>query len=115
MNKCPYKQYSEDYFQYLLDNNIQFEEDDFRRFLWEYQVDAIPDEPRRWSQFVDAVCKLKDKYYMFSYDRGLTEMQEDEFWESEQPYEVEPYEKTITITAWRPKQSIKGETFNALD
>lgn len=94
-------EFCDEYFQYLIDNNIQFDEEDFREFM-AYEVDRKTEDMRRWTQWVNVICQLGDKYYIFGYDEGLTEMQEDIFDDSTNPIEVEPYEEVIVIKNWRP-------------
>ena len=44
---------------------------------------------------MEDIIKIKDKYYAIPWWRGLTEMQENSYWNSH-PYEVIPKQKTIT-------------------
>lgn len=62
---------------------------------------------RRWTQDVSSVIKLKDKYFMIHWDQGLTEMQEDEFYN--QPFEVKQIEteKTIIVKEWVAIEDLK--------
>ena len=97
--------YSEDYFLNKYDNHIEFEPQDYQRLVYEYELpeETRYGEPRRWSRWAVSICKLKDRYFKVDWDQGLTEMQEDEFYDSTieevRPYE---YEKTITVKEWRP-------------
>lgn len=58
---------------------------------------------RRWSRSVESICKIGDRYFSITWEQGLTECQEDEYYS--QPVEVKKvtYEKTITVTEWRAK------------
>ena len=55
-------------------------------------------EPHRWNIPVDKVIKVGDRYFMIYCFQGLTECQESYY--DQQPDEVYPVEKTITITCW---------------
>ena len=46
------------------------------------------------------VIKYEDQYFLIPWRAGLTEMQENSYWD--QPYEVFPkeYQKLITIREW---------------
>lgn len=73
--------------------------------LAEYSIDSTYGENRRWCRSVTSICKLKDsegrdRFFELNWDEGLTEYQENEFYE--QPFEVtkNTYEKIITVTEW---------------
>ena len=61
-------------------------------------------ENRRWSRRVESIIELCGRYFAVVWDEGLTEYQDNEFYD--QPYEVEEktYEKTITVTEWVKKK-----------
>ena len=46
------------------------------------------------------IVQVADRFFKIDWERGLTECQEDEYWD--QPVEVTPheYEKTITVREW---------------
>lgn len=52
-------------------------------------VDIIRGEDRRWSVWVDKIYEIAGRYFMVGYDHGLTEMQEDEYWDTD-VQEVKP-------------------------
>ena len=56
----------------------------------------------RWAEKVRTIAKVHDRFFALEWERGLTECQENEFWN--QPCEVKPhkYEKMVTITEWIP-------------
>lgn len=60
-------------------------------------------EDHRWQKDVKTIVMLKDKFFAIEWMRGLTELQDNSWYE--QPYEVTPYEKQVTITLkeWRKK------------
>ena len=76
--------------------------------LVDYEVEREEGDDRRWSRSITSYIKLKDRYFCIEWECGLTEMQENEFYN--QPYEVtkNTYEKIIPeqkvmITEWLKK------------
>ena len=96
--------FNKEYFQHLFEEHIDFDEEDVWEFLDKYEVTDYReyDEPRRWSQWVTSYCNFNDKWYEISWDRGLTEMQNNS-WFGDQPVEViqHEYEKTIIMREWK--------------
>lgn len=70
------------------------------RDLVEFEIDRIEGDDRRWSRTITSICELDGRYFKLVWEHGLTEMQENEYYN--QPYEVKKhtYEKTITVTEW---------------
>ena len=70
--------------------------------VYGYAVETDYGENRRWTRTNTTVVKLLSRYFSVDWEEGLTEYQEDEFYN--QPIEVEKktYEKTITVTEWIP-------------
>lgn len=58
-------------------------------------IETIEGEDNRWDRDMEDIFKIKDKYYAIPWRRGLTENQENSYWDSH-PYEVVPKQKTIT-------------------
>lgn len=100
------KEYYAEHFEEIMVENIDMGIDliaeELRRIVNEYEIDTQYHENRRWLRGVTTIVKLLDRYFSIDWDEGLTEMQENEYWN--QPIEVEKheYEKTITVTEWRP-------------
>lgn len=67
---------------------------------FETNLDANNDG--RWVIPASTVVSLKGKYFMIDWFKGKTELQENEY--PNQPYEVEPKEKVITIKVWEKKE-----------
>lgn len=69
-----------------------------------YEVDRENGENRRWTRTVCSVVEVGDRFFCIPWEEGLTEYQENGFYE--QPYEVEKqeYEKTILVTEWVRKE-----------
>lgn len=57
------------------------------------EVDTQYGENRRWSRSVSTIIKIKDKLFCINWEQGLTECQENEFYD--QPYEVEEKTKIV--------------------
>lgn len=59
-------------------------------------------DTNRWTQNVETIIKLRDKYFEFRWQFGLTKYQENSY--DLEPVEVFPntYEKIITVTEWLP-------------
>lgn len=66
------------------------------------EVDQIENDSGRWTTCMTTVFEIGGRYFAIDWDRGLTERQENEYWN--QPYEVTKlrYEKTMVVTAWIP-------------
>lgn len=56
----------------------------------------------RWTRGVTTIVEMCNRHFQINWDEGLTESQENEFYN--QPVEVKAhtYEKTITVTDWIP-------------
>ena len=65
-------------------------------------VEEIEGEDHRWDREMETIFQAGGRYFSICWRRGLTECQENEFWE--QPVEVRKhtYQKTITVTEWKP-------------
>lgn len=57
-------------------------------------VTTAKGKTHRWYQEVETIFEVGDRLFAVSWDRGLTEMQEDEF-DCSEVYEVERKEKVI--------------------
>lgn len=68
------------------------------RCLLEYAYigDVISEgEDRRWSRTMESIVKIKDRYFKITWEKGLTEMQEDECYYNPEEYELIEYDKEI--------------------
>lgn len=76
----------------------------------EYEiVDTIyDDELNRWSRNAQTIIKYKNKYYSILWEEGLTEYQDNEFYE--QPYEVIKKTKVIEQDYWISTDKEEKET-----
>ena len=65
--------------------------------LGEYEwVDEVGYDSCRWTQAMETIFKIGNDLWAVPWHRGLTECQEDEFWD--QPYRVVKKTKVITET-----------------
>lgn len=71
--------------------------------LGSYVVDEESDSSGRWYDYVTTILKMGGRYFAFDWNRGKTEIQDDDFDDAEY-YEVVPGTKTITITEYVPKE-----------
>lgn len=85
-----------------LDSGETLSEHEISELVYEFnEVDRDYGENRRWSRGVCSIIEIGGRYFEVIWEQGLTENQENEFWE--QPYEVEKhiYEKTVKVTEWK--------------
>ncbi len=70
--------------------------------IFEFEIEREDGDNRRWSRSVITISKIGDRYFSTTWEEGLTECQENEYYY--QPVEVEKktYEKTITVNEWVP-------------
>ncbi len=73
------------------------------------EVDNIENDSGRWTTHMTTVFEIGGRYFAIDWDRGLTEYQENEYWN--QPVEVtkRQYEKTIVVTEWVPIEEKNDE------
>jgi hypothetical protein len=93
-----------------IDNHENLSERELRELVFEYEDESYKEEGenRRWTQHVASYVQLKNRWFYIDWERGLTESQENEFYN--QPVEVEllTYEKIIPehkeiVTGWVEK------------
>ena len=88
-----------------IDAGEELSEKELKFLIWDCnRVDEQIGAPRRWMQSVESVVEINGRFFMIPWDRGLTELQEDEFWY--QPFEVtkHEYEKTVKVIEWIRKE-----------
>jgi len=78
-----------------IDNKEKLTESELRELI-EFEIDRIEGDNRRWSQSIESIVKLKDRTFSLEWERGLTECQENEYYN--QPIEVVKVEKVVTKT-----------------
>lgn len=83
------------------DSGAKFSEQEISDAIWDfYQVEEIEHGHRRWTADMTTIVQVADRYFKINWERGLTEYQENCYYN--QPVEVVPheYEKTITVRDW---------------
>lgn len=100
----PNFEYNDNFFQYLIDNNITFDREDICEFIegWCYLVKRA-EFCDNWTRHITTICKLNEHYYAIEWDAGLTKYGEDYY--DEQPYEVFPEEEkqVFVVNKWKNK------------
>lgn len=66
---------------------------------WFETIDRERGEDGRWTAWIDVIFKVKDRYFRIGYDMGLTEYQENDYYDKS-VIEVVPEEKTIVVREW---------------
>ena len=100
----PNFEFNDNYFQYLIDNNITFDREDICEFIDCYCYFVKRAEfCDRWTRHITTICKLNERYYAVEWDAGLTEYGENYY--DEQPYEVFPEEEKqiFIVNKWKNK------------
>ena len=70
------------------------------------EVETIEGENLRWTQCVETIFEVDGRHFAVSWDRGLTDMQDNEFYCSE-VYEVE--KKEVVTLKWVCKEDKKND------
>lgn len=83
-----------------IDNGEKLTEKELRELICGYDVNTEYGDNRRWSRSVTTIVELEGRFFSIDWEEGLTECQENEYYN--QPVEVKKniYEKTITVTEW---------------
>ena len=66
------------------------------------EVDAITGDIGRWNQWITTIIQIEDKLFAIDWLRGLTEYQENSFFD--QPYEVERKTRVVTEVYYEKKK-----------
>jgi hypothetical protein len=62
-------------------------------------IETMYGENRRWLRSNESIVKTDNKYYLLTWEEGLTECQENEFYDQDAP-EVKQVEETVIIKKW---------------
>jgi len=98
------KKYYEDNFEAIIiskiENNEKLSGYELSRLVYNYEIEVEYGDNSRWSRSAISIIQLLDRMFSVEWEQGLTESQEDEFYN--QPYEVKAheYEKTIIVKEW---------------
>jgi len=70
-----------------IDSGKKLSKADLNTLVWEFnKVDRTVGENRRWSRTVDSIIEISGRFFKLTWEEGLTECQENEF-----------YEKTVEV------------------
>lgn len=96
------KEYYESHFEELMvqkiDQGEKLTETELERLVWNYEIEKSYGDDHRWTKEVFSIICLLDRYFEIDWQKGLTEMQDNEFYE--QPYEVKQIEKVVVTKEW---------------
>lgn len=104
------KEYYEKHFEEIMVKKIDAEEklseNEMCRLISDYEIYRDVGENRRWLRSVRSIVKLCGRTFEIDWEEGLTECQENEYYE--QPYEVFNNKKIIVsnITEWTAKKPV---------
>ena len=95
-----YREHFDEIMVKKIDNKEPLTEHELSSLVCEFAVDSEYGDNRRWTRTVTTIVGLCGRFFSIDWEEGLTECQENEFYN--QPFEVrkETYEKTITVTEW---------------
>lgn len=100
-----------------IDNGEALSERELKELVFDgYEIERHEGENRRWTRTVESIVELCGRTFSISWEEGLTECQENGFYE--QPVEVEchEYEKTITVKEWTPvEKNLTNEDYDDMD
>lgn len=95
-----YKEHFDEIMLVKIINGEELTKKELSELVFGFGVETDYGENRRWSRTNTTIFCLKDRFFSVCWEEGLTEYQENEFYE--QPFEVKrnTYEKTIMVTEW---------------
>lgn len=105
-SKLKNKTFTEEELQELVQDYLFTNQGD--RIEYEIMDTIYDDELNRWSRNVQTIIKYKNKYYSILWEEGLTEYQDNGFYE--QPYEVIKKTKVIEQDYWISPDKEEKET-----
>lgn len=90
------------------DAGDQFNEDELKDIFWlDFEEDTDDntkvveeeyDEPRRWSRNHTIWVDVNGRYFELNADEGLTELQDNEYWQQPQEVSLKQVTRTIVVT-----------------
>lgn len=93
---------SDDLLKRVYNGDQDFTESELNDLATEYeQFDLVEGHNRRWLKSMDTILKIDDKYFMICWQEGLTESQENEFYNQPQEVTLTQESKTITVNHWK--------------
>ena len=80
----------------VIDSEFELSESHLQKLVGRFEIESTKGENRRWSRSVESICKVGDRYFMVDWEEGLTENQDDGYYD--QPIEVKLFEEERTVT-----------------
>lgn len=111
--KKHYREHFDEIMVQKIDNGESLTEEELKTLVFRCnEVERHEGENRRWSRTVESIIELCGRYFKVIWEQGLTESQENGFYE--QPYEVEldAYKKVIEVHNWIKKGGSKPKRVN---
>lgn len=87
-----------------IDAGENLTEEELRLVIHDFGFESEYEENRRWTRCVSTISELCGRYFMTVWDEGLTECQENEYYDQPEEVELVEYEKTITVREWKRKE-----------
>lgn len=89
-----------------IDSGVKLDEKEIRELVFECDYETKEHDKHRWTQSMETISKLGDRYFRTYWFSGLTEYQNNEFYN--QPEEVIPhsYTETIVVNVWIKKSEV---------
>ena len=83
------------------DARDKFNEDELQYMAFDcIQKDEIEGDEHRWTRDVTTIFECDGRFFSIDWNRGLTEYQENEFYNQPQEVKLQEYKKTITVREW---------------
>lgn len=76
-------------------------ESDLSYLVYNFELESEYGDNRRWTRSVDTIVELGGKHYSVTWEQGLTECQENYFYDQPVEVKLQEYEKTITVREWK--------------
>lgn len=110
-----YREHFDEIMVQKIDDGIKLTEEELQKLVFECnEIERHEGENRRWSRTIESIIELCGRFFKVTWEDGLTECQENGFYD--QPYEVEldSYKKVIEVHNWIKKGSTKPKRTNEL-
>lgn len=106
------RKYYNEHFEEIIVSKIDRHEnltEDELKIIRGYSIEDIEGEESRWTRHIESIISMCGRFFALDWERGLTEYQENGYYN--QPYEVEKktVTKTITVVEWVMKGKINGQ------
>lgn len=85
----------------LLNSGEKLTEEELEYIAYEdVCIEQIDEGSGRWERYMTSIFQVKDQYWALDWAKGLTENQEDYFYQ--QPYQVKKIEEVKIVHSWVP-------------